>query len=787
MWRSDACLGASLMLLSWACNEAAPPAPQLQASQHPVVYGEDTRQDVYAHPDEALRELTRRAIVSEVGLDSIDRSDPDGFVLDGRVLGESRNLCEGERFVEQIRVGSCSGTLVGPQTVLTAGHCIDADECPERAYVFDRFYRAEGVLETVTAEDVYPCRRVLVRSDGREDYAFVELDRPVAGDRAPAPIRVVEPLVVGTPLTLIGFPNGIPAKIDTGGRVIIEGEAPWVRFEATVDAFSGNSGSGVFDVDGALVAILAGGRTDYVDQGECRVVNRLAEDVDDAESLVYVGRAMDALCAAEPFHWLCEPAFEGGSWCEACEDAADCREGWICDGTCRPPCAGDAECRSDHRCVGGACVPHTVSECRANAVWAIPGCEAVRLDQDCGPDQVCAAGECVDPSPGDRCENALEIAAEDAVIDGQTADGFTNAYEGECGGEWPEVVYTFTLDEGARLTAGATGFDTLLYLRRDCDEEIACNDDRERGDEEARIEAELEPGTWHLFVDGYDESGAYTLELDFQFASECGVCEVGERRCTADGLSVCAASDDCVRWTEPVPCAPARRCEAGACVAAPAGDACAVPIPLAVEDAVVQEGPSDHAQTITGECGGTGPDRIYRIETDQPTRLQALLSGDEPVLYLREDCATQTDVACSVGGEGSAVLDEVLPIGVRFLVVDTNAATAGPFQLILDFECVDCPDGGVVDAGVDARVEDAGVVDAVVDAAPEVDMAVRDAARPVDAVVDGRVEDAEVDDAALPAALVDGSGGGCSIRANQRPSWAAWALLIGCLRRRRRG
>ncbi|MGK0357919.1 MAG: V8-like Glu-specific endopeptidase [Bradymonadia bacterium] len=808
--------GAPMLLaLAFACESAPLPIHPVQQVVQPVVYGEDDRLDVYAHPDEALRELTRQAIMSRVSLRKIDRSDPENFTFGDRLLGESLNLCEGARFADQVRAGGCSGTLVDRNTVLTAGHCIDDARCLKEAFVFDRFYRAEGVLETVTADDVYPCRRVLAQSTGELDYALVELDRRVTPDRVPVPIRIVEPLPIDTPLTMIGFPNGIPAKIDTGGRVIDEGAEPWVRLDATVDAFGGNSGSGIFDVDRALVAILVSGRTDYADRDDCRIVNRLEDDPDNAEDLVYVGRALDALCDAEPLHALCAPPVEGGTWCDACLGAAECRVDWICDGTCRPVCEGDDDCLSNHQCADGVCQPRTVFECRENQIWTVPACAPAKLETDCGADLVCVDGECEPPGPGDRCDQAIELAGADQVYVGQTADGFSDAYEGECGGRGPEVVYAITLDVPTRLIASATGFDTVLYLRRDCDpmQEIACNDDRVRGDEHALLQVELAAGTYSLFVDGFDEAGDY--ELDIALRPPCPeICAADAQRCEGDGLRMCApAEDGCLRWAEPTPCGDAERCVDDACVAVEPGDACANPTPLAAEDAVIVGDLSERSPALRGTCGGAGSDQVFEVQLAQPTRLRADLEGDAPVLYVRAECAAEApDLACVVGPPGQGSIDVVLPAGSSYLVVDTEAAAAGEFTLTLDFEadCLDCADAGAQDAGAqdagagaDADVLDGQVVDATPHDADVADATLPDqdpppdARAPIDAgprPLDARApQDAQLtrdaggdapDPGMPPNAVVGSAGDGCATAAPRDSGWAAFLLLLGvCCRR----
>ncbi len=61
--------------LLWACSlaaasctgEADAPTPEpLRSADQTVVYGEDSRLDYYAHPDQGLRDLTRNAIVAMV-------------------------------------------------------------------------------------------------------------------------------------------------------------------------------------------------------------------------------------------------------------------------------------------------------------------------------------------------------------------------------------------------------------------------------------------------------------------------------------------------------------------------------------------------------------------------------------------------------------------------------------------------------------------------------------------------------------------------------------------------
>ncbi len=161
----------------------------------------------------------------------------------------------------------------------------------------------------------------------------------------------------------------------------------------------------------------------------------------------------------------------------------------------------------------------------------VPSCEG----RDCGDDR-CGGlcGECADGRhcnfrtgacvlegeycPGDSCAGAVELPV--PASDTFTGDTSLCAYDdaGDCGGDYtPEQVFTFTFERPGYIAATSTGYDTLLYLRRDtCDgEEVACNNNHDDvADRGSRIETELETGTYYLFVDGGIQSGPFDLQFE---------------------------------------------------------------------------------------------------------------------------------------------------------------------------------------------------------------------------------------------------------------------------------
>ena len=294
-------------LLSAVAGCRDPGAPALGTQRAPVIHGDDDRLDVYAHPSPELRALAHESIVAVMRTSALSQETDGTWSLNALTLGTRFGLCDDgtQRFLSQPTAASCSGTLVAPDIAATAGHCIeDADSCSDTFLVFDYLYSAEGALDVIEGNDVYLCDEILLREDSEgADFAFIRLDRPVAG-HTPAPVArppalAEQAVAQGDAITVLGFPSGLPLKIDDGGTVL---SAPTMDtfFHTSLDTFSGSSGAGVFDTNGELVGIFAGGQTDYEPDstGDCQVARVLPESAGRER----VGAALDALAkfCAEP-------------------------------------------------------------------------------------------------------------------------------------------------------------------------------------------------------------------------------------------------------------------------------------------------------------------------------------------------------------------------------------------------------------------------------------------------------------------------------------------------------
>jgi len=519
------------LLILAACGEVQSPG----RAEEPVVYGTDDRQDVYEHRSRLFRGIAEQAIPSLMDDAVLDTSDPDNVLFVAPSLGREENLCASERFFTQPTAGTCSTTLIDVDLILTAGHCVDdPGECEDARFVFGYYYEEADTFPPTTVSDIYRCRQhvAIETADSGLDYGVVQLDRPVSLDRTPATVRAGdEPLAVGTPVTVVGFPSGLPAKIDDGGEVIFDNADDRIFFQATTDTFSSNSGSGVFDASGELVGTLVRGERDYDRRGSCRVVNVLPEEspAGDGEDVTYVARAIEGLCDSG---WGSDLCGDTAGWCRPCREDGECPSGFRCAVSdsdpgvtwCAKSCASSAECEVGHECDldAGECNPTLSHRCRDGNVWDYNSCgRAISLAQTCTTTELCQIDACVPAGDGNACENAIVLEPTDQTLVDDLDERFNRQTVGSCGGEGIDRVFEVTLDRRARWTAEASGFDTVLYIRSECrsrSTEIVCDDDTTPpGDRGTRIEVTLDPGTYYLFLDAYGFSrGSYRLELTFE-------------------------------------------------------------------------------------------------------------------------------------------------------------------------------------------------------------------------------------------------------------------------------
>lgn len=245
------------------------------------------------------------------------------------------------------------------------------------------------------------------------------------------------------------------------------------------------------------------------------------------------------------------------------------------------------------------------------------------------------AGTCQQPIP-------IQIGQ---TLTGRNDRG-TNHHVGSCieGGQAPEVVYVLQLDRRQQVTVAAEqDYDGALYLRSSCadeESELACNDDDEDV-HHSRLVAVLDPGTYYLFADGFGQNtGQYTL--------------------TVTGQDVPTPQEVCQNASA-----------------------------LSPGQAVTGQTSSD-VDVFQGSCAPAhGPDRVYRLEVQQESRLQIVQESDyDGVLYVRRACAdAASELACNDDVEDvqHSRINTIVPPGTYYVFTDGYSANAsGNFTLEAD-------------------------------------------------------------------------------------------------------
>jgi len=205
-----------------------------------VIYGDDDRLDLYEVEDKSLLALADSTVALMQSTKVSIRSDGLADLSLMSYKGDY-NLCANEPFVNQKTAAFCSGSLVGKDLVMTAGHCITSESsCKSTKLVFG-FAIKDGTQSTpsqVKASEVYGCKQIVRRvQSGSTDYALIKLDREVENHK---PLKVYRGgvLAAGTGLTVIGHPSGLATKVASGGKVRSSND---IYYVTDLDTYGGNS------------------------------------------------------------------------------------------------------------------------------------------------------------------------------------------------------------------------------------------------------------------------------------------------------------------------------------------------------------------------------------------------------------------------------------------------------------------------------------------------------------------------------------------------------------------
>lgn len=221
-----------------------------------IFFGDD-RKNFYEIEDPKIKELSS-SIPSLIQKFKLIEKDDHWQVNTKSLTQSAYKFCSDANFAQEKLLANCSASLIAPDLVLTAAHCLDKDN-PDSNYhtsayvvVFDykKTHADEGITK-LSKNNVYEIEDEMPLYEfswnNMLDVAVLKLKRPVT-DRKPIKLNFDHDYSTATALFVLGYPMGVSQKLTDESNIVSAGVTQ-NSFRHYLDTFSVNSGSAIFDKD----------------------------------------------------------------------------------------------------------------------------------------------------------------------------------------------------------------------------------------------------------------------------------------------------------------------------------------------------------------------------------------------------------------------------------------------------------------------------------------------------------------------------------------------------------
>lgn len=248
------------LLLGFSTSSFAAKRPQALAGVD-AVYGTDDREYVTSSSPKEIQELAKSTAIL-VSSDLVDQ----GLLftkIKAMPIQKNFSFCPNERFSEALFTAACTGFLVAPDLLVTAGHCIQGDlDCFGKKIIFEvssKNQSKDGYR--VYSKNVFSCKEIVAQNaNNDEDYALIRLERKASG-RKSLRLNTKGKITDDSKVFMLGHPLGMPLIYSKSVGITKNDNEN--LFQVPLDSFEGNSGSPVFNAKTLEVeGILVNGQSD---------------------------------------------------------------------------------------------------------------------------------------------------------------------------------------------------------------------------------------------------------------------------------------------------------------------------------------------------------------------------------------------------------------------------------------------------------------------------------------------------------------------------------------------